>query len=106
MTPRNTPVNRRSRTTVTELLVRNWRMCSNSRTRATVSHTSCFEVRKWNGEDVTEQLGTQSHIHPIGRMRKQIGAKSAQRGIEDGERHHADRQHVQGRESLVDEHFV
>lgn len=39
ITARKTAMKNRSSTTVTELLVRNWRMCSSSRTRATVSPT-------------------------------------------------------------------
>src|SRR5215467_70178 len=55
---------------------------------------------------MTKQLRTQADIDPIGRVRKEIGAEAAQRVVEDGQRDHANRQHVQRRETLVHQNLV
>ena len=53
-----------------------------------------------------EQPPAQFDIHPVGRMAQRIGAQELQDGLEQAQRHHADHQHDQRRDALVNQHLV
>ncbi len=65
-----------------------------------------FEVGKGQRQDMTEQLRAQPDVDPVGGMGKEIGAETAQHGVEHRQRDHAYRQYMERRKSLVHQHFV
>jgi hypothetical protein len=55
---------------------------------------------------MVEKAPTQLDIHPVGGVAQRISAKKLQDGLEQAQRHHADYQHDQRRDTFVDQHFV
>src|SRR5574337_304709 len=55
---------------------------------------------------MAEELGSETDIDSIRRMRKQVGAEPAYNRFEDRQRDHTDRQHMERREPFVYEHFI
>ena len=71
-----------------------------------VPHPTRLEIRQRERQDMAEQLRAESDVNPVRRMRKEIGPQPTQDRIEQRQGNHADRQHMERREALVDEHLV
>ena len=65
-----------------------------------------LEIGERQAEEVGEEAGAELDVDAVGGVVQRIGAQELQQRLEDGEQHHADDQHDQRREPLVDEHLV
>ena len=53
-----------------------------------------------------EQAPAEFDVHPVRGVAQRIGAQELEDGLEQAERHHADHQHDQRRQALVNQHLV
>ena len=75
-------------------------------TRDRIADSPCFKIRQWQGQHMAKQLCAQAHVDSIRRVREQIAPQSTEQGIEQRQRHHTYRQHMQGGKAFMDKDFI
>ncbi|CUS31257.1 hypothetical protein COMA2_10013 [Candidatus Nitrospira nitrificans] len=71
-----------------------------------VADSSRFKIGKWKRQHVSKELRAQTHVDPIRRVSKKIGAEPAQRRFKDRQRDHADGQYMERGKALMDKHLI
>ena len=71
-----------------------------------VPHSPRFEIRHGKREQMAEEPGAQLDIDAARCVIQDIGSEPPQKCFEHGEGQHTHRQHVKGREAVVDQHLV
>ncbi len=65
-----------------------------------------LKVGQRERQDMAKQLRAEADVNPVRRMRKEIGSQPTQDRIEQSQGNHADRQHMERGEALMDEYLV